>query len=153
MYPFRHFFFGAIFSFLLFLFFPQIGFIEFFIIFLSSIFIDVDHYLYYVFRKKNISLKKSYKWFVKLDKKSLSLSKKERNNFYSGLCFLHGVEILLLLIFLSFFSIYFLYVFIGFLFHLFLDYIEQVNCHNRIDKLSLIRDFLKFKKLRHIDDE
>ena len=39
------------------------------IIFLASIFIDIDHYLYYIVAKKRFSLKSAYNWFkIRRDK-------------------------------------------------------------------------------------
>ena len=152
MYPLQHLKFGAIFSLLILFLFPQIGLTGFLIIFLSSVLIDVDHYLYYVYKKKDLSLKNAYKWCIKKRKKFLSLPRKQRNKFYTGFYFLHGIEILIVLFFLAFLSDYFLFVFIGVLFHLFLDFIDQIVHKNRIDKLSLIYDFFKFKKLKCIEN-
>ena len=47
-----------------------------------------------------------------------------------------------------FISKYFLLVFIGFTFHLFLDILEEIHNNLRIDKISIIYDWFKFKKLK-----
>ncbi|MBA7700024.1 hypothetical protein ES703_108730 [subsurface metagenome] len=151
MLPMHHLFSGIIFSLILLFLFPQIGLIGFLIIMLSTVLIDVDHYLYYVYKKKDWSLKHAYNWFIKNKKKFLSLSRKQRNKFYTGFFFLHGIEILLILFLLGkFLSIYFYYILIGVSFHLFLDIIYQRKIHDRLDRISIIYDFLKFKKLRFI---
>ncbi|MFQ5531376.1 MAG: hypothetical protein ACE5ES_02045 [Candidatus Nanoarchaeia archaeon] len=152
MHPSRHFIFGLIFSIIIFYLFPQITLTEFFIIFFASFLIDIDHYIFYVFKKKDISLKNAYKWYITNSKKVFSLEKKQRNKYYNGFYFLHGVEVLLILLLLTFLSNYFFFIFIGFLFHLLLDYIEEIKYHDRIDKFSVVNDFLKFKKLKLIDE-
>ena len=127
MYPKQHIIFGLIFATVLFFLFPQIGLIGFSIIFLSSFLIDVDHYLFYVFYKKDCSLRNAYKWFVKLDRKFKNFSKEKKKKIkYPPLIF-HGIEALIILIVLLFFSKIFLYVLIGFLFHEFLDIISLVR--------------------------
>lgn len=151
MYPTQHIFLGIIFSSILLFIFPQIGLLGFLIILSSTILIDVDHYIYYVYKKKDWSLKKAYNWFIKNQKKFFSLSRKQRNKFYTGFCFLHGIEVLLILFLLSFISKYFLFIFMGCAFHLFLDLIHQTTYFDRLDRISLIYDFLKFRKLRFIE--
>ncbi len=148
MYPKQHIIFGIIFSASLFFLFPQIGLIGFFIVFLSSFLIDVDHYLYSVYKKKDLSLKNAYNWFTKNKKIFLSLPRKQRNGFYRGFYFLHGIEVLIILFLFSFFSKYFFFIFIGVAFHLLLDSVDQTIDWDRIDKFSLIYDFIKFKKLK-----
>jgi len=141
MYPIQHFSLGIIFTLILFFIFPQIGLIGFFLIVTSTVLIDVDHYLYYVFKKRDISLKNAYKWFIQ-----------RRKRFSQIFYFLHGVEVLIILFILGIFvSKYFLFVFMGFSFHLFLDTIYQIIQNERIDKFSLVYDFFKFRRLKFID--
>lgn len=153
MHPRYHVIIGLIFSLILLYFFPKIGTIGFFLIWFSSVLIDVDHYLYYVYQKKNWNLKKAYLWFRIGSKKLNKLSKKQRSQFYQGFSFLHGFEILLLILIVGFFiSEIFYFIFIGFTLHLFLDLIYQRTLHNRFDKYSIIYDFIKYKKLRFIEE-
>ncbi len=146
MLPSKHFIFGLIFAAFLYFIFPQVGLIEFSIIIFSTVLIDVDHYLYYVYKKKDLSLKNSYKWFMKRRKKFFSISWKQRNAFKISFSFLHGIEVLAILFLLSFIHKYFLFVFTGFAFHLLLDSIEQTTYWNRIIKISLVKDYLDIKK-------
>jgi len=147
MLPSKHFIFGLIFAGFLYFIFPQIGLMGFSIIIFSTFLIDVDHYLYYVFKKKNFNLKNAYKWFIEHKKELLSLPWKQRNKFKTGFCFLHGIEVLFILLILWIFvSKYFLFVFVGFAFHLLLDSIYQTTYWDRISKVSLVNDYLKFKK-------
>ncbi len=147
MNPSKHFIFGLIFAGFLYFIFPQIGLIGFSIIIFSTVLIDVDHYLYYVYKKKNFNLKNAYKWFIKNQKKLFSLPRKQRNKFQTGFCFLHGIEVLFILLILwVFVSKYFLFIFVGFAFHLLLDSIYQTTYWDRISKVSLVNDYLKLEE-------
>ena len=153
MLPTKHFIFGLIFAGFLYFIFPKIGLVGFLIIIFSTFLIDVDHYLYYVYRKKDFSLRNAYKWFIKQKKKFLALPRKQRNKFQTGFCFLHGIEILIILFLLGIFiSKYFYFILIGFAFHLVLDIIYQRTIMDRLDRISIIYDFFKFKRLRFIEE-
>jgi hypothetical protein len=129
MLPSRHIFFGAVFSFLIILFFPQIGWLGFLIIFLSSVLIDFDHYLYYVIKKKDFSLRKSYDWFIENRKIWLKLSKQQKKKFESGIIIFHGIECWIILVLLIFISKLFIFVLIGVLIHMIFDFIDLYR-HN-----------------------
>lgn len=145
----RHILLGLIFSLILFLFIPKIKLIGVAIIFLSSVLIDTDHYIYYIFKEKNFNLKKAIKYFVNAREKKKKLKSSEKKKYYSGWNFLHGIEFLILLFVLGIFiSKYFFLISIGVTFHLFLDLIEQIYLGGRIDKISIVYDFFKFKKLK-----
>ena len=144
---------GIIFSAVLFLLFPQIKLMGFLIVFLSSVLIDVDHYVYYFFKKKDWSLINAYKWHVKNWKKYISLSRPEKFKVYSGWYFLHGIEAITLFLMLGLFvSKYFLFIFIGFLFHFFIDLYDEISLKGRIIKISMIYDFFTSKKLKTIEE-
>lgn len=154
MYPKHHLIFGILFALILFFFFPKISITGFAIIILSTFLIDIDHYAYYVCKKNDWNLKNAYKWFIEHEKTFSSLSRKKREEFYSGICFLHGAEILVVLFLLIIFtSRLFLFIFIGLAFHLLLDIVYGVIYIDRIDKFSIVHDFLKFKKLKFIDKD
>jgi len=147
MLPKYHILLGFFFALFLFIIFPKIEVVGFLIIFLSSFLIDIDHYIYYVFKKRDLSLSRAYKWFIQKRKKYLVLSRKKRNEVYLEIHFLHGVEILIMLFLLGLFVCkYFFYILIGFAFHLFLDIIHQRKFHDRLDRISLIYDFIKLRK-------
>ena len=126
MLPKWHILFGIIFSVLLFFVWPKIGISGMLIIFLSSVLIDFDHYAYYVFKKKDFSLKHAYIWYVEMDKKFLKLNKKTRKKYYYAFCFFHGFESLLILFILSIFYFPFLFILLGFLFHLIIDAVHTL---------------------------
>jgi hypothetical protein len=152
MYPKYHIFFGLILSVILFLISPNyIGLLGAGIIFLSSFLIDVDHYIYYLIKDKSFSLKKAFQYFSNARIKFLKLSFKKRREYYSGFCFFHGIEWIILFLVLGFLlSKYLLFIAIGFTFHLCLDWIEEYSKIPRMDKVSVIYDFFKFKKLKRI---
>ena len=152
MLPKTHFLFGILLSFILVYFF-DFSLVGGIIIVLATVLIDVDHYLYYVYLKKDWNLKNAFSWFVDQGKKLDPLTREQRNEFYHGFCFLHGVEVLMVLYLLGIFiSPYFLFVLFGFAFHLGLDLIHQKTIYDRIDKFSLIYDYFKFKKLKFIEE-
>jgi len=152
MLPKSHAILGAIFSSILIHFF-HFSLIAGGIIFLSSVLIDVDHYLYYVYKKKDWSLKRAYGWFIKMKNILAKIDKEKRKNYFSGFSILHGIEILAVLLFLGFFlSTYFYYILIGFSFHLFLDIIYGRLFIGRIERLSLVYDFIKYSQLKFIED-
>ena len=103
---------------------PKIGLIGFFIIWVSSIFIDVDHYIYYVWKKRDLNLKRAFDYFAEASKKAMKLPRSERWKKRANPCIFHGIEAIILLIFLSFFHVFFLYILLGFIFHEFLDFLH-----------------------------
>lgn len=150
MKPLKHIILGFIFSLILYFIFPKIKLIEFSLIFLSSFLIDVDHYLYYVYKKRNLNLKKAYKWFIQKRDKLLTLPKKKRAEYKSSFLFLHGIEFLIILGLLSLISEIFFFIFLGIAFHLILDIPEVYYRFNRADKISIFWDYFKFKNLKKL---
>lgn len=122
MLPKPHIFYGAVFSFFLWIIFPNLNWYVL-VIFLASFLIDVDHYISYILIKKDFSLKKAYKYFRILHEKMKNLIKKGKKA-KAPLVVLHTIEFFIILLFLSFFSNLVLFVFIGFLFHSILDLID-----------------------------
>jgi hypothetical protein len=116
---------GAIFSLLLIKFF-DIGWSAGLVIFLSSVFIDIDHYALYVLKERRIHPGEFWKWSIAKTEKWKKFSKKEKELHKGSHFLLHGVEGLLLLFILSFFWITFFWIFIGFGLHLFLDLIDKI---------------------------
>ena len=93
------------------------------IIFLSSILIDIDHYFYYIFEKKNLSLKKGIKWYLLKRKQFHNLSREEKKKHKYFVFIFHGVESIILLSILSMYFPILIYVVIGFSIHLIEDLI------------------------------
>lgn len=127
MLPKTHIIFGFLFSLILALIFPrQIGLVGFFAIWASSVLIDVDHYLLYVLYKKDLSLKRATSFFYEKAKIFKKLPKEKQKLVHTGLYFLHGIEMIAIILLLFFFFKLnlFLYICIGFSFHIFLDLIH-----------------------------
>ena len=148
MLPKWHILFGFIFSFIIFIYF-DLTLVSFLIIFLSSVLIDVDHYLYYVYKKKDLSLKRAYKWFLKLEKKINSFPIKKRRDYWLAFCILHSIELISILLFLGIiFNLNFLrFIAIGFLFHISLDIIFMLHDspYNTLTVVSLIYQIYELK--------
>lgn len=149
MYPRWHIIVGLLVAELIFLVFPSIGVPGFLAIFFSSFLMDIDHYVYYIARKKSLCFSGSLKWFSDINEVSKRVPKKDRKHFYSGIYFLHGTEALVILIVLTFFNKLFFYVFLGFIVHQILDLVELIILKESPDKIisffySLYRT--KYKK-------
>ena len=138
MLPKKHIILGAFFFLLVWILFPKIGFSGSLIIFASSVLIDVDHYIYYIIKKRNLSLSKAYKWYLKNKNVLIKMNKNQRKEIYSGLCFLHGIEaiaILFLLTVLFPMQKVTLFILIGFIFHEITDAIGLYTSDYRLDKV------------------
>ncbi len=149
-----HFFFGILFAALLyFLFSPIISLLGLLIIFLSSVFIDVDHYFYYIYKRRNLSPIKAYRWYMRSVHKFRSIPKERRKEIYIGFCIFHGIEMLIILFLLGLYvSPIFNFILIGFLFHLSADLVSETILGQRLDKISIIQNFLRNKKLVSLED-
>lgn len=121
MYPTQHLILGTLFSIIIFVNFPQIGFSGFFLIVLATFLIDVDHYLFYAAKKRDLDLKRAYLWFVKFMEKRKKLSAMERKKYKHHILIFHGIEFWVILGLLSFAHVFFFYIFLGVMFHILLD--------------------------------
>ncbi len=155
MLPKNHIILGLFFSLIVFLIFPELGLGGFFIIWLSSFLIDVDHYLFYVWLKKDFHPLRAYNWFMKKHKTFHSLSKNDKiqksKNTYIP-CIFHGIEAIIVLIilylFMPFYNEIFLYILIGFLFHEFLDFVHIIFGGYTLRHLGFqTYNLLQFQKL------
>ena len=93
------------------------------------------------------------KWFLAKGRVLKKMGLKGRSKFYTTLCFLHGIEVLVLLGVLGYFAWdAFYFVLLGFVLHLILDYVNEIKRGGRFDKVSIIFDYFKYKKLRFIEE-
>jgi hypothetical protein len=155
MLPSKHFIFGTIFAFILVFTFPQIGFIGFIIIIASTLAIDIDHYFYYVYLKKDLSIVNAYNWVIKNGIKFQKMNDSQKKEIYLEICIFHGVEaIFLLFILFAFFkSPFYLLVLTGFVFHQCLDLIGIISAHIFPYKiLSATSCFLQSKNKISLED-
>jgi hypothetical protein len=122
-----------------------------FVVFFASVFIDFDHYVWFVIKKKDFSLKNAYHHFKEKRKIFHKLSNKEKHKHKMPYLIFHVIEFWIILFLLSYFNKIFLFVLIGTLIHMLLDYIEII--HNKTlfyPKLSLILTyFINQKKKKH----
>lgn len=148
MLPKTHIILGLFFSLFILILFPNIGLLGFIIIFLSSFLIDIDHYLFHVWLKKDWNPNNAFKWFIKFTKKYQKLTETERSKIVAIPCLLHGIETLAILFLLYYFSqnIIFLYLLVGFLFHEFLDFISIWSYGYNFNHIgSQIKNIIKYK--------
>lgn len=127
MLPKWHILFGFVFSYITY-WFSSITIFQASLIFLASVFIDVDHYLWYGFKKKDWNLKNSFVYL------------KKHRKIVKPLMIFHTIEVHIFIGLLIFFWQGFLYILIGMIFHslcdlLYLIYEKRV----RYREFSLIR--------------
>ena len=147
MFPKNHIIAGAIFSILLLITFPEIGWINALIVFLSSVLIDIDHYLYYIYKKKDWNLKRAYWWFVNQKDIFLRLNIKQRKSFKEAIFIFHGIEFWLVLILLVFLNKIFIFILLGISIHMILDFIYLFSWKRPLYiKTSQIYTHIKNKK-------
>ena len=119
--------------------FPSIGVLGASIILASSVLIDVDHYLYYIYKTKKLNPIKAYYWFRGNALKCKNLPKEKRCKVHFGTYILHGVEVLIILFTLGFFvSNIFYFILVGFTFHLIVDLSTEIIKDNEFNKISII---------------
>lgn len=116
---------GAIISVILFFIF-QLTILQASIIFLASFIIDIDHYLLYVFKTKDFSIKNSINYFYERRKNWLKLNLNERKIRKRAVFVFHGIEFWILLAFLNYYFSFILFILIGIAIHMILDYIDII---------------------------
>ncbi len=148
MLPKTHIILGLIFSSIFFYFFPSIEIWGFLIIFASSVLIDVDHYLFYLYTKKDWNYFHAKKWFMNKTMEFRKMSREKRKKLAKAIpCIFHGIEAAFILLILSFFSDIFFFVLIGFLFHELLDLIGILYWGYDLNHiLSQTHNILNYKK-------
>jgi len=124
----------------------KIPFLGIVIFFLSSILIDIDHYIYYIIKKKDFNIKNSYKYFIKRELKLKKLSDKELKKLKHPILFLHGIEPLLVIYFLSLSYPILVYVYLGFFIHLIEDLIHEKKAYLTKLRFFLIYSIYDYKK-------
>ncbi|MCU0642060.1 MAG: hypothetical protein MUF61_00585 [archaeon] len=127
MLPRWHIFWGAVFSALFWILFPETAWFNAAILFLSAFLIDFDHYIVAVYNTGKLGLFNSFRYYEmvgKQEKKEFARGIHKRGDFVV----FHTVEFhLLVLLFGIFVWNLFIYVFIGMLFHSILDIIDMMH--------------------------
>jgi len=150
MLPKWHILIGAIFS--VFLFLLGSSLINTLIFFLASFLIDADHYLYYMYRKKELSLKKAFRWYLELDKKYFALPKNSRDKYCYGFCIFHGIESIILVFVISFFYNPLAFIALGFLLHLVLDtFLKIIEGGDPLELSSIIYKLYYNSKRKNLE--
>lgn len=153
MLPYKHLIITSFLALILLLIFPSIGVEGVFIIIFFGFFIDVDHYLFYAFKKKDFSLVRAYKWFIFYTKRFRELPLQEQKKTYISICFFHGFELVILFLLLGiFFYQHFLFASLGLVIHLALDlYDGPCFCDTKFYRLSIFYGIFAQKKLEFVD--
>ena len=86
-------------------------------IIVGGVLIDIDHYFWYVYKYKELSIIKSYKFYIK------NINENNFSNVFGILLAFHTIEFLLLMLALSFYNQFVLIFTIGLLSHYVLDLI------------------------------
>jgi len=120
------------------------------LVFIGGVLIDVDHYLEYAFRTKNISPFKAYKDYMKMNKEYFDDLKNKR--IPKRGCFLHvfhTIELWIVIILISFFSRQYLFLY-GLMLHMSMDtafYVKNKIIYKDLAgygrPISLIQYYLK----------
>ena len=125
MLPRWHIFWGAIFTIIVFIISPQTNLVYLSLIFLSSVFIDLDHYFVAVKKSGRWSLIRAFRYHDAQQK--IEIAEYKRKLFRRGDFHLfHTIEFHLLIAILGYFWTPFFYIFIGMLFHSLLDIVSLV---------------------------
>lgn len=96
-----------------------------FLIILTGVFVDVDHYLLYVYKFRSLDLKKAFDFHISL--KEVKKGEKQITYIYV----FHSFEFMLLLLLLSFYSIIFVMLFLGVILHVIMDWIYDYKHPNK----------------------
>lgn len=115
---------GFLLSLLIFFMFPQIGWFYALVIFLSSVLIDFDHYLFYAIRFRDLSLKRAHCWFLRKSRQLRAMSVQERRKYKFIILIFHGIECWIIVALLISLHKIFLFILIGFMVHMVLDFID-----------------------------
>ena len=97
------------------------------IIFLASILIDFDHYIWYGAVTKDWNPFHAIKWYIKKTPEWKNISQKEKNKFKKGVFIFHSVGFWIVLYFLSLFNKVFLLILIGIGIHILADYFNLIK--------------------------
>jgi len=122
------------------------------IIFLASVFIDLDHYFRYILKNKDYSLIKFIQLSNKETKRFRRLSKQEKFQYKIPNFIFHGIEFFAVIFFLSSFNKIFLWIFIGSIFHMIFDFIDMYHHKDPFFiKISQIYVFIKNKNKKELE--
>lgn len=151
MLPKKHFIFGLVASIVFYFLIPSLSLLEIIIFFFSSVLIDFDHYLYFLYKKKSFNLKKAYFYFRKEGSKLHKKLKEEQKKYYTGIYIFHGIELVAINLVLGYFlhKIFYM-VALGMFFHLILDWIQKIGRYEYPRKYSILYDLILSRNKKKI---
>lgn len=156
MLPRWHILLGGIVSLVIWLVFPSIGMYAW-VVFLSSFLIDVDHYMEYVVRQKDISLINALRYYHYKLKYFKKLHRRHWKKYKEHYIIFHTIESWIVLAFLGMINPIFWFVLLGFGIHMFFDYIAMLSYRViLVSKISLIatyvlnRDRIEFDEIEKL---
>jgi len=115
---------GGIISLLIFLLAPDIAFSSFLVIFVSSVLIDIDHYLSYAITNNDLNFVRMCKYQEKRMKVWEGLSRKQKRYSKHDIIIFHGIEFFLLVAAIALFYELARFILIGISIHMILDFID-----------------------------
>jgi len=122
------------------------------IIFLSSFIIDVDHYFYYAYIKKDLSPFNAVKWFYIQHKKFIGLTKQQKANVKHAVNIFHGIGFWVILLILSFYYQIFFWILLGVIIHIIPDIFYTLKHEFPISiKLCPLIVYIKNKKAKSFE--
>ena len=93
---------------------PIAGGTEILLFAIGGVLIDTDHYLLYIYRRRNLSIRGMFRYFEELQPIQSTIP-------YVGLCIFHTIDFFILLAVLAYFHPVFSYLLAGCLFHFAID--------------------------------
>jgi len=100
--------------------------LEIALVFISSIAIDVDHYIWFALQTKNYSFFDAVKWWGKNRDAAHNLSKQKRSEYGWGVFIFHSLFFVIVLLLLSKIYLFFLFIALGTILHLITDYMAVI---------------------------
>ena len=145
MMPKTHIILGFVFSLILYLFF-HVSLFNSILIFLATFLGDVDHYIFYMLKKRTLNFKESYNWFLNVGKRFDKLPSKKKKHYHLGYFPLHSIECFLVLFILGFYFNFLFFILIGLMFHTAMDMVyEYFGPKRALYKISIIYTVLTKK--------
>ncbi len=154
MIPIVHLFLGLIFGSVIFIISPSVGITGLLLIVISSVLIDIDHYFYYVIKKRNFNLFKAYKWYIEKMRARKTLPKHKKRMYKTDILIFHGIEFVILLTILLPVNKFFSFIFMGVVFHLTLDILDlykQRKEEYMFIKVSQLYNIIRNRKKEDFD--
>lgn len=93
-------------------------------IFLSSFLIDIDHYFWFVYKKRDFNPFRARRYFFNFGDVWRKIPVPKRKNYRRAILIFHGIEFWVILFGLSFLNIIFLWILAGVMIHIIADLIK-----------------------------